>query len=199
VSLGVAHVDLDHGLIAQQGLHAARRLGPGQLGERRQARAGQAQGHRGIARGERQRPRDLVQRPRLHERRRDRRDGARVGHEDVAHREVVRAGAAHAPDARCRALAFGDGHEQVARLRLAVLELTRPSSMTWACAASQEAWRQPVEKPWRPVTRYPPGTTTARALATGELATTLRGVSIQIARAAACGIRAEYVAKMAPC
>ena len=47
-------------------------------------------------------------------------------------------------------------------------------------------------------TRYPPRTTTACAVGAGVFATTLRGVSIQIARAASRGIRAEYVAKIAP-
>ena len=35
--------------------------------------------------------------------------------------------------------------------------------MIWACGATQEACRQPVLKPCSPVTRYPPGTTTACA------------------------------------
>jgi hypothetical protein len=62
--------------------------------------------------------------------------------------------------------------------------------MTWAWGATQAACRQPVLKPWRPVTRYPPGTTTACAVAAGVLDTTARGVSIQMARATSRGMRA---------
>ena len=63
--------------------------------------------------------------------------------------------------------------------------------MTCACAATHEACLQPVLKGWRPVTRKPPGTTTAFAVAPGVFETTLRGVSIQMARAASRDIRAE--------
>jgi hypothetical protein len=51
-----------------------------------------------------------------------------------------------------------------------------------------------VLKPWRPVTRYPPGTTTAFAVGAGVFETTARGVSIQMARATSFGMRAAYVA-----
>ncbi len=61
--------------------------------------------------------------------------------------------------------------------------------MMRACDASQAACRQPVLNPCLPVTRYPPGTTTALALGLGVLATTLRGVSIQIKRARSGGMR----------
>ena len=67
-----------------------------------------------------------------------------------------------------------------------------------ACGATQEACLQPVLKPWLPVTRYPPGTTTACAVGAGVLETTLRGVSIQIERATSRGMRAEKVAKTPP-
>jgi len=49
---------------------------------------------------------------------------------------------------------------------------------------------QPVLKGWRPLTRNPPGTTTAFAVGAGVFDTTLRGVSIQISRAASRDIRA---------
>ena len=50
---------------------------------------------------------------------------------------------------------------------------------------------QPVLNGWRPVTRKPPGTTTAFAVAPGVFETTLRGVSAQISRATLRDIRAE--------
>jgi hypothetical protein len=71
------------------------------------------------------------------------------------------------------------------------LRLTSPFSMTWQCAAIHDACLQPVLKGWRPVTRNPPGTARAFAVAPGEFDTTLRGVSIQISRATARAMRAE--------
>jgi len=70
-------------------------------------------------------------------------------------------------------------------------------SITCAWAATHAALRDPVLNPWRPVTRYPPGTTTAFAVAAGVFATQPRGVSIQMWRPSSIGIREAYVLKIA--
>ena len=89
-----------------------------QLIERGQGGTGHAQGHRGIARGEHQRPGDLVQGSGLKQRRPGRQHAALRRYEDLMHGEVVRPRAAHAADVPgIQALGLGDRHEQVARLR----------------------------------------------------------------------------------
>ena len=114
---------LDHRLIPQERLHGARRLGAGRLVERAQARARHAERHRGVAGGERERARDAVQRAVVQQRRGRRQHGALGRDEDVVHREVVGAGAAHATHLPgVEDLGLGDRHEEVARLRLAPLE-----------------------------------------------------------------------------
>ena len=59
-----------------------------------------------------------------------------------------------------------------------------------ARAANHDACREPELKRWRPVTRYPPGAGTASAVGMDVLATTQRGVSVQISRATSGAMRA---------
>ena len=121
--LGPAHLALDHRLIAQQRVHGPRGLGGGQLHERGQAAPRGAEGHRGVPRGEDQGPREAVERAPLHQRRGHRLHGAVLRHEDVVDREVMRTGAAHAPDLPgVEELGFRPRHEAVAHLGLAVVE-----------------------------------------------------------------------------
>ena len=124
--LRVTDRHLDHRLIPQERLHGAGRLGAGQLVERAQARARHAERHRGVAGGEHERARDAVQGAVVQQRRGRRQHRARGRDEDVVHREVVGASAAHAAHLPgVEDLGLGDRHEEVARLRLAVLESGR--------------------------------------------------------------------------
>ena len=128
IRLRVPDVGLDHRLVAQQPLHGAGCLRPGQLVERVQRGARHAHRHRGVAGREHQRARDLIERPCLDERRAHRQDAALGGDEDVVHLEVVRPGAAHPahlPGIEELGLTRADRHEHVARLHRAVLERSR--------------------------------------------------------------------------
>ncbi len=56
---------------------------------------------------------------------------------------------------------------------------------------SQLAWREPLANPQRPVMRQPPGTAIACPFGPGPQASTARGLSPNIWRAAGCGRYAE--------
>ena len=108
----MAHVRLDHGLLAEQSSPKPRGLGAGQLIEHGQAGAGHTQGYGSVTRGEHQSPRDLIERSGLNERGRAREHTTLLRHEDIVDGEVVRPRAAQAPHVPgIEQLGLGHRHE----------------------------------------------------------------------------------------